>query len=118
MFPTWISKTLPGFVAENQDVLDIEGAADHMVLHLMEVHNLDQVEVEDLLAKQKEVLDVAVIFDDEDDKGMAAVVDDRKEVLSEVLPRNKSQYIFIAETNYHFAALYDKLSKWFLTLGV
>ena len=82
-------KNLPGFVAENQDVLDIEGAADHMVLHLLEVHNLDQVEVEDLLANQKEVLDVVVTFDDEDDKGMAAVVGDRKEVLSEVLPRNK-----------------------------
>ena len=76
-------------MAENQDVLDIEGAADHMVLHLLEVRNLDQVEVEDLLANQKEVLDVVVTFDDEDDKGMAAVVDDRKEVLSEVLPRNK-----------------------------
>ena len=89
-------------MAENQDVLDIEGAADHMVLHLMEVHNLDQVEVEDLLVNQMEVLDVVVTFDDEDDKGMAAVVDDRKEVLSEVLPRNQNQYIFIVETSYHF----------------
>ena len=76
-------------MAEHQDVLDIEDVADHMVLHLMVVHNLDQVEVEDLLENQKEVLDVVVTFDDEDDKGMAAVVDDRKEVLSEVLPRNK-----------------------------
>ena len=89
-------------MAENQDVLDIEGAADHMVLHLMEVHNLDQGEVEDLLAYQKEVLDVVVTFDDGDDKGMAAVVDDRKEVLSEVLPRNESQYIFIVETKCPF----------------
>ena len=76
-------------MAEHQDVLDIEDVADHMVLHLMEVHNLDQVEVEGLLENQKEVLDVVVTFDDEDDKGMAVVVGDRKEVLSEVLPRNK-----------------------------
>ena len=56
----------------------------------MEVHNLDQGEVEDLLAYQKEVLDVVVTFDDEDDKGMAAVVDDHKEDLSEVLPEKNS----------------------------
>ena len=52
----------------------------------MEVHNLGLVDLED---HRKEALDAVVTFGDEDDKGMAAVVDDRKEVLSEVLPRNK-----------------------------
>ena len=57
-----------------------------MALHLMEVHNLGLVDLED---HRKEALDAVVTFGDEDDKGMAAVVDDHKEDLSEVLPEKR-----------------------------
>ena len=52
----------------------------------MEVHNLGLVDLED---HRKEDLDAVVTFGDEDDKGMAAVVDDHKEDLSEVLPEKR-----------------------------
>ena len=73
-------------VPEDQGVQDIVGAVGHMALHLREVRNLDLVDLEDHLAYQMEVLDADVTFGDEEDKGMAAAVDDRKAALSEVLP--------------------------------
>ena len=82
-------------MAEDQDVQDIEGAVDHMVPRLTEVRNLDLEDLEDHLAYQMEVLVADVTFGDEEDKGMAAAVDDlRKEALSEVLPiKNKPKII-------------------------
>ena len=71
---------------EDQGVQDIVGAVGHMALHLTEVRNLDLVDLEDHLAYQMEALDADVTFGDEEDKGMAAAVDDRKAALSEVLP--------------------------------
>ena len=50
----------------------------------MEVHNLGLVDLED---HRKEALDAVVTFGDEDDKGMAAVVDAHKVVPAEEHPK-------------------------------
>jgi hypothetical protein len=73
-------------VVEDRDALGIAVAVDHMELWMVQVHMQDLVVLADPQAAPMEAPGVDVTLGDEDDTGMAAVVDGHMAALAEVLP--------------------------------
>jgi hypothetical protein len=80
-------------VVEDRDALGIAVAVDHMVLWMVPVHMQDLVVLADPQAAPMEAPDVDVTLGDEDDTGMAAVVDGHMAALAEVLPKTSKQIL-------------------------
>ena len=80
-------------MVEDRDALGIAVAVDHMVLWMVPVHMQDLVVLADPQAAPMEAPDVDVTLGDEDDTGMAAVVDGHMAALAEVLPKTSKQIL-------------------------
>ena len=81
-------------MVEDQDALGIAVAVGYMVLWMVEVHMQDLEVLEDPQASPTGAPDVDVTVGDEDDKGMAAAVDDHMVAPVEALPKTSKYFYF------------------------